>query len=298
MINIVFVTDRKYYLPALVTLKSVMNSTNEKVNARVIGDFKLDKKEKSILEEMIVFYPNLQVKYLDFDINKFEGVKTKNHVSLAAYIKILLPEILSDFEKVIYLDSDLFVVEDIKNLWETSSDGATILAVKSANYYQDNKVLGIEENQETFNSGVMVLDLCRMRENKDTKILMEFIREKNHLTKLNDQAAFNFLYKGQWKKLDPTWNVYAQYFLVSPSYMGYPRNIFKKIRRSPKIIHFNGPMKPWNYENIHPYKKNYFQFYSSITGIDKYVNKTRFPYFYKLMEIIKYVRGAIRALFF
>ena len=273
-INIVFITDENYFDFFLVSLKSLLDKTNSEVVIRVVLTFPINETAEKAEEEIKRVYKNAEFTYCFFDEDIYlNDIKSKNHVSKAAYAKIFLPNILDDINKVIFLDSDILVEDDIKKLWNCFNNGSfTIGAVWNPGYDQDNKILGLDAKAKTFNSGVMLMNLKEMRIKQDTLNLKKFIDEKNSSTYLNDQAAFNYVYAKNWYELPLRWNTQYHLFYRSNKYLNISKYDYNKLIHNPGIIHFTSKSKPWQRRNAHPYKANFLAYYNKEEAKKNYIN--------------------------
>lgn len=287
-IKIALITDANYFFPALVTIRSVLKNTINKTDIRCILTEKVNFNLKEIENELERSYPNSSVEFIYYDDSKLSHVKPKFHVSRAAYVKIYLPEILSDWSKCIFLDSDLLIRKDIRILWENalkSNSGKEVAAVWNPGYNKDNAVMGLKLTDRTFNSGVLVMDLDLMRKNKSSLKLEDFIKNYNHLTVLNDQAAFNAVYKNSWEDIPLEWNAQFLLYLRRAKKIGVEKKELKKIRKEPAVLHFTTSSKPWKYRSMHPFKAEFLKYFNSIEG-SKYLGKIT------LLDTIKRFREA------
>lgn len=263
-INIAFITDQNYLDYFLVAVNSLLEHTKSDLVVRAIITFPINEsikeKEKKISEK----YENVSFSFVFFDENNhLKEINSKNHVSKAAYAKIFLPNILNDTDKVIFLDSDLLILDDIKKLWQHFDNNEfTIGAVWDPAYNQDNKLLKLETHDKTFNSGVMLMNLNNMRINNDMTKLKEFIDEKNHLSYLNDQAAFNYIYAKMWFELPLRWNIQYRFYFSNNRYLNISKKGYSELMNEPGIVHFTSKSKPWQRRNAHPYKKRFLSYYS------------------------------------
>ena len=112
-INIVFASDDNYAQHIAVVIASIMAKTKEEVCFFVIND--------NISSEKIAKLKNTAVKlnttleFIAVSEEQFKNVYLSGHVSKAAYFRLALADIMpDDIEKVIYLDVDLLVYDDIK----------------------------------------------------------------------------------------------------------------------------------------------------------------------------------------
>lgn len=286
-IDIVFITDNNYLPYGLTSIYSLLENTRKKTRIHCLLTDISSETVKETAKEINKKYPNTTFKFKDFDSDLLSGITPKLHISRAAYAKIFISEYFSFLDKVIFLDSDIIVRNDISDLWALFKNvDSTVSAVWNPGYNYDNKFMGLAEDVQTFNSGVMLLDLKKMRKNQDSEKLMEFIEEKNHLTSLNDQAAFNAVFARQWTELPLTWNVQYKFFLENYESIGIELNELKKIRENPSIVHFTTDRKPWMYRSAHPYKKEFISYYKLANGEFKTTDFSFRAIVRKIKEII------------
>ena len=128
VINIVLSSDNNYAQHIAVVIASIMAKTTEKVCFYVINDnISKDKIEK--LKNTAVSFKS-QIEFISVPKAKFNNVYLSGHVSKAAYFRLVLADILpNDIEKVIYLDVDLLVYDDIKKLWKIDLENLPLAAV-------------------------------------------------------------------------------------------------------------------------------------------------------------------------
>lgn len=263
-ITIALITDENYFIPAIVTIKSLLATTKRKVHIKCILTEIFSNDLETLSKELAVEFPTSKVEFLYFDDSRLKNVKTKWHISRAAYVKIYLPSILNQWEKCIFLDSDLLVNDDIGILWDSfacNEETKELAAVWNPGYYKDNKYMGLADNEPTFNSGIMIMKLNQMRKNKATEKLEIFIKKYNHLTLLNDQAAFNAVYKKNWTELPLRWNVQFLFFAKNKRTLGIKKDELAKLRTNPAIIHFTTSSKPWKFRSLHPFKEQYLSYF-------------------------------------
>lgn len=121
--------------------------------------------------------------------------------------------------------------------------------------------LNLPPNFGYFNSGVLLLNLDKMREeNIEQKCLDLLNSEDRMLLKYPNQDALNLVLNGKFFRLPKTWNIYE--FTSGMS------SFVKGNKKLPKIIHFSNKNKPWNFENSKtsrisqkiPYSEQYFKY--------------------------------------
>lgn len=212
-----------------------------------------------------VFADNDNVKLRFINVSRegrnFENLFVRGHFAIETYFRLLLPELLSSYEKVLYLDSDLIVHADLADLYNTDVEGVLLAASRDAdtaglyNGYEPNKkaymdnVLGIKKPYEYFQAGVILFNLEMFRQTYTTKEMLEFAASNQW--ELLDQDVLNYLAQGKYKAIDMAWNVMTDWRRIriseiisrAPKYLS---DEYRVAHESPKIIHFAGPDKAWH----------------------------------------------------
>src|SRR5699024_10844753 len=96
-----------------------------------------------------------------------------------------------EINRVLYLDCDTLIVDSIRDLWNIDLEGNTIAALKDSfsKYYRKN--ISLDQNDIMFNSGVMLIDMDKWRQNKVEEKVLNFIKEKNDNVQLGDHGGNN-----------------------------------------------------------------------------------------------------------
>jgi lipopolysaccharide biosynthesis glycosyltransferase len=172
----------------------------------------------------------------------------------AAY-PLLLPELLPDLERVLFLDADLLVCDDVSPLWQTCLDGRAVAAVTDAAVERcsaqrgvtDWRRLGIPAAHAYFNGGVLLIDLRAWRERDVTARTLAYLESHFDAAAFLHQGALNAVLWDDWLALDPRWNMLA-------SVAGRRGD-----GAAPGIVHFAGRMKPWLGPVGGPYEAPYLR---------------------------------------
>ena len=120
--------------------------------------------------------------------------------------------------------------------------------------------LGLDPAAPYFNSGVMVLNVQRMREERIEIELLDCLKQNERYVWCWDQYALNVVFANHWKPLPLRWNQGAHFFEF-PDEQSSPLNSteFLQAREHPAIVHFTTEWKPWHYGNRHPLKHLFFE---------------------------------------
>ena len=177
------------------------------------------------------------------------------HLTPTTYYRLLLPKVLApEIDRVIYLDCDVLVERDLKQLWSTSLDGAALAAVADPNFVSWS-TLGIDASSGYFNAGVLLLDLASIRASRAFPAVLDFALQHPEALTWADQCALNKIFVGHWKELGKEWNYQHAAFLLDVGAFGMRR---AKEMASRSVIHFNNYDRPWLCESAHPMKPAYF----------------------------------------
>ncbi|MGC4018074.1 MAG: glycosyltransferase family 8 protein [Muricomes sp.] len=165
-----------------------------------------------------------------------------DYFTLTIFFRLFIPAMFPEYDKAIYLDSDIAVAGDISELYMTELGDNLIAAVADHSVadvppfvrYIENAI-GIDK-YHYINSGVLLMNLKELRKAKLERRFLELM-DKYHFDCLApDQDYLNVLCNGKILYLDACWN-------AMPAEGTEPM-------KTPKLIHYNLFTKPWHYENV------------------------------------------------
>jgi lipopolysaccharide biosynthesis glycosyltransferase len=164
----------------------------------------------------------------------------KMHWSPATYYRMALPELMPQLSRVLYLDADILVLRDLRELWETDLAGRPVGAVKDEMISRALVAKG--RPADYFNSGVMLIDLDLLRASGAMAKARAYMLQHYEGLLIPDQHSLNLALSGQWAELDPIWNV--------------QRQLMDQIA-DPGVLHFTMPEKPWLTDDGSPHFARY-----------------------------------------
>ena len=202
------------------------------------------------------------------DETPLEGVKfrEKQPLTKAAYYRLLFASILpKDINKVLYLDCDIIVINDIGPLFKIELSRYALAAVRDTKHipYSDTHRIQLDFSTSDiyFNSGIMVINLEFWRSNHAEEKLIEYAK-RERIVFFHDQDALNYVFKGMWYSLSPKWN---RFNMVEMSQLYITTKQDKKeFLSDTRIIHYATPpdLKPWTTIKLIPKKKYYLKYKS------------------------------------
>jgi lipopolysaccharide biosynthesis glycosyltransferase len=273
-ISIACAADDGYAMQMAVMLRSVLEniSANQPVCIFAIdGGIKESNKKKilaSLGKRSVDF--NWITEPVELPDNLPLAKNVLSHANKSLYYRLLLADVLPpDYEKVIYLDSDLIVIQNLEKLWQTDIGDNYVLAVQDGSIpfvssphgikkYQD---LNIPPENKYFNSGVLVINLQKWRAENISAKLFQYLEKYKDFVQHHDQEAMNVLFTGKWGEVEPQWNQTPNFF----DYPSWKESPYKEIDyynavNNPCIVHFAGTAKPWNSFEKYPLRELFFHY--------------------------------------
>ena len=113
------------------------------------------------------------------------GVNSRSHFTRMAMVRVCYTELLPDVDKVLQLDADTVVLDNVNAIWETPLDGKWFAAVPETLSGYDPYKSG-----HYYNVGVCLFNLEQMRADNAQDQLVRFIN--NTFANCIEQDALNF----------------------------------------------------------------------------------------------------------
>ncbi|MFB9278562.1 glycosyltransferase family 8 protein [Cohnella cellulosilytica] len=214
------------------------------------------------LLEATVSDRRVRIRWIRMTPGRLDGIRVGGHLSPATYCKILVPELLRRYsiDKVLYLDCDVIVLGDLTPIWQEDLRGYALAAIEDIGGQCRKKALAIPSSSPYFNAGVLLFNLRRWREEHLTDRVLAYAAEHGERLLFHDQDALNAVLHGEWLELPPEWNLQSNMLTA---------NARKAGSEEPIVVHYTGVSKPWHYDNVHPYRSEYYH-YLNLTAWRRY----------------------------
>ncbi|TWT85883.1 General stress protein A [Posidoniimonas polymericola] len=276
--------DEGYALPLGVTVRSAIDSLDADCRLRLfVFDGGLSPESRDRLEQSWQD-PRVRLEWIEPDIGAVEHLPVSDHISPACYLRLMLPELLpSDVGKLVYFDADMLVLRSLADLYAEPLGDYLTLAVQemtapwfdadvaaagkpllrrltAARPIANYRELGLRPESKYFNSGLMVLDAQRWRQEDIGGEVFDCLEANREHVLWWDQYALNVRLADQWRPLDPRWNQAAGVHLLS-SWRESPldKHAYQQLLQDPWIVHFCSPAKPWRYYCDHPHRDDFYR---------------------------------------
>lgn len=181
------------------------------------------------------------------------------------WYRVLLPELLPEESRALYVDSDTMVLDDLRPLWKTDLRSTALAAVRNP-FWNNGKdrdwltTMRLADGREYFNSGVMVMDLDHWRQNDIGQAVIAHGRANAGWIRFGDQDSLVAVLCRNFVPLAPRWNVMPAVRFIKNN---NSTDLFSSTERDealrhPAIIHFTGnAKKPWVDPREHPYGRTH-----------------------------------------
>jgi lipopolysaccharide biosynthesis glycosyltransferase len=258
-IRVVLTTDDAYALPATVTLRSLLDAyrASRPLELYVIDGGLSDDSRRRLVDSCggrVTLLPPIEVPSMAENALGFHAV---------VCLRLQLPQIFPQFERLIYIDSDVLVLDCVSKLWdEPLPEGIPLGAVLSYLTPRGHETLvrqGFTRESRNFNSGVLLMELKEL--GQPMKAAAEIAARERLM--LPDQDALNLVLDRRWRSLAPRWNVQQHpWFHMTGHYSApwvlsgdYTDAEVADVLERPAIVHFCNVIKPWHLDAAMPYVK-------------------------------------------
>jgi lipopolysaccharide biosynthesis glycosyltransferase len=263
-IHVALATDRTYLPWCAVAVSSCQRSTPAPLRVHVLeeGDLTADDRERFAA---MVKRADGRVLFHRPDAAAVARLPSKGPTlgGRTSWLRIFLPDLLPEIDRVVYLDADTLVVDSIDPLWSMvlSVPVAAVANVVEPAKHQQVRDLGISDPARYFNAGVLVMDLARMRAEHTLEAVLAFVGSRAELP-WYDQDALNVVFAERWQPLPPRWNAQnSLWYWDEWASDVFGERAVEEAVTNPAIVHFEGPaiVKPWHYLSEHPYTREYLR---------------------------------------
>lgn len=274
--NVLLASDDNYAPLLGVTIYSLLENNKKdfnKINIFIL-DGGISEKNKNKIDKICDgFNIETPLEFIKYDnLEEILDIPIKATRALTAYARLFAGSLLKkDINKILYLDCDALVVNSFINLWQMDLEDNYCGAVLDAGPTYINTFLDLPENNNHYNSGLLLINLKLWKKDNLEKKFIDFIISKNGKVFHNDQGIINVICKGKIQKLHPKYNILSPFFEVGYDnvlrFYGiskyYTKELVEEALKEPVFIHLttfvNG--RPWfNNASKHPLRKifNYY----------------------------------------
>ncbi len=246
---IIFATDANYLVPTYVAINSLLRHINKNTD---IDIFIL---HSGLHDKDINHFYKLsnKIHFLTVTAQHLNLSKELSYISIATYYRFFIPELLTNYDKCLYLDSDLVIKGDITPLLQEPIEDYMLMGVRNYLLMEHQpeftkkrcEECSLENLDFYVNAGVLLMNLKKMREtNLCTKMIQDASINQYYY---NDQDILNKHCANQIGLISVKYNFMVQYLKYKSVASDVLHENISDVSLNPTIIHYPTIRKPWKY---------------------------------------------------
>ncbi|WP_353055128.1 glycosyltransferase family 8 protein, partial [Campylobacter jejuni] len=268
-IGIVLTVDENYISYLCVTIESLQQNCSVGNNYDIVV---LSSYNNDFIQNVIVqnySKKNFQIRFININyiMNYFDNhlfYISGGHFTIAVYYRLFICNIMKNYNKVIFLDCDAILLDDISLLYtidlkENLLGVALDVEIQRTHFlkndnWSENFInylkndLALKKSENYFQAGFIIFNIQKCLEfNLMEKCLTALKEIKTPI--YQDQDILNKVAEGNVKFLDLSWNVENHIMVFNRANLdNFPKDILEKYLKSlkeAKFLHFSGCIKPW-----------------------------------------------------
>ena len=289
IVPIVFAFDNNLILPACICISSLMMNAKEDTfyDIFILYSSKI-KLEKEQLNKLSVLYKNCKINYKVVD-GTFDNAFEIRGITAATYYRLLIPELIPEYDKIIYADVDIIFRMDLSSVYNFDLGNNYIAATRELgmNFTEDGKkyIHSMKELSlgKYIQAGFIIINSKVL---KNENMISQFKTWSKKKLRFQDQDILNIVCKGRILYLSLEYNMTDYSYLFAMRKPELLKDLFSSETIEFAInhgnIHFNGhkPWKKysvnfdiwWEYYRKSPFfdKRFYFEFfYTRLNELDQ-----------------------------
>lgn len=262
----IFFTIDDGYAPFLaVALNSTIKNASAYRNYRAIVLYQ-DLNEDNIAKLKSLETANFKIELAPMKAN-FEALDDRmsnrlrcDYFTLTIYFRLFIPAMFPQYDKGIYIDSDVVLTDDIANLYDIDIGNNFIGACTDLSIADTPPLVAYTENAvgipkgEYINSGVLLMNLKELRECDLEGHFLNLLNTYHFDSIAPDQDYLNAMCNGRIYYLDEAWDAMP--------------NEAKPPLKNTSLIHYNLFSKPWCYDDIQ-YEEEFWKYAADSGYLDE-----------------------------
>ena len=244
--NILVTLDANYILPLRVLLYSMLRADPAARYAVYVAHSSLTDMDFSRIRKGIEC-SRLAVIPLAVPPELLADAPVLKRLTKASYYRLIAPSFLpQDVERILYLDPDITVLRSLRPFYNTDLKGHYIAAaghMEGILRRFNLRRLGIRHNADYVNSGVLLMDVTKLRALDNNEEIFAFVRDNARRLLLGDQDTVNAFYDGHILCVDTLrYNLDEKVYARCRTHGTIDKDW---VRDHTVIVHYDGADKPW-----------------------------------------------------
>ena len=275
MLPVVFAINNTYVKQLATVITSIIKNTKQTPDYSFnILSSDISSENIDILSKYIkkISHNQSEINFIDmkaslkqFDLEAFMSRRDNyKYISIETYFRFFIPELFPKQNKILYLDADILVLDDLHSLFNENIDDyyAGVIQDTFMEVFVDNDDIKTnttpqrtykdyfknklhKKNTHYFNAGVLLMNLAKIREDNVIQKLWNFAIKESPL-EYQDQDVLNAVLESNIKYVDYKWNTLKDLNILIPQIKDSDkRQHLLKTYSYPGIFHYVGANKPW-----------------------------------------------------
>ena len=293
-IHIVYCTDDNFAMICATSMVSVMENKGDEDICFHIIDNQISNVKRDKMQDLIERYSNCKIDFYPFPdltaIFSHELHYDAEHVSISSYGRLFLERILPiDVSRILYLDCDTIVLKGLSDLYSMNLQGKVIGGVDDCKSVRYRKVLGIPDNANYINAGVLLIDYPLWKKYKCEEKIVQYLEKQHGRVHFEDQGTINAVFYNQIQALPLQYNVmthmldlsFEELMAFRKPAVAYTKQEIECAKADPTIIHFTSSFltkgRAWDVNTNHS-RKSLYQSYMRKAGCTENLKEKQYSF--------------------
>ncbi len=256
--HVLMCADANYFQHIAACLVSLVEHNRGLAFKVVLLATHMREEANSKLLRSLSAYPDLELRIEQFDPPDLTALPLAKGYPSEIYARFWVDDFFpEDVKRVLYLDGDMVIIDSVMPLLDLDLGDNMLAAVQIPGAVAPKR-LGYDKKYGYFNSGVMVLNMEKWRAEGARPRLIEAAHALTGRLSNPDQDVLNYCFYDRYIPLDYVWNAISPFY-KEVNELELSDTEIRRVAREAKIVHFNGPAKPWHYLSFHPHAKEYLR---------------------------------------
>lgn len=214
---------------------------------------------------------NRQIHFLDMSeaVSSLDLHMGAKKIAIASYARLFISPLLpAHCDRVLYIDCDTLICDNLYPLWSTVFDDAQIGGVQDTvdSYFLD--VIGLDRSLRYINAGILMINLKAWRDEGLQEKFIQVIEKFGGNVPHHDQGTINAVCGDKRKIVPLRYNVTANLYSFSAQTIRkiyfleeyYSQDELTAALEKPAIVHFTTGLlgRPWEEKSTHPQKQAFW----------------------------------------
>ena len=256
------ITDDNYIVPTATTIQSIVESRSQSTQL-IVHVLAADLSDDSVSLLSNAASSQIGIDVRRVSVKDLKSLHVANQMGIcmaspAALLKFSLADIFTELDRILYLDGDILVRDDLQSLFRLNLGESIVAAVRDLGVCWWRHAYA-QRVSDYINTGVMLLDLRKMRDEKTSGKLFE--AKRTHTDSMfMDQDIFNIVFDKRILLLPLRYNASMPQMIWSyrrgsysfsdlNAYYACDYHDFRTIHDDAAIIHYSSKYKPWKFSN-------------------------------------------------